>query len=307
MKTNPKSSFWKALKNQTGFSLPEVLIGGAILAGVALAGATLFKNQSTAQNIVNADQQLTMYHAALAKTLENTHHCNATFKYKYLASATEIGATDDIDSIRLCESNCNLDADAGTVNVAAAPFISEGDNIDRNSNQRMWQLQSIVPMNSLNNTGVLRLRFNYINTRLGGRFAAKDVLLNLRFNSTNGTFTECFNDQESSVNNLSNDLCDTINATGITSDGRVSYWDEVQQKCLLRGAAGTGTGDLKNCSAQGLMVEGINSNGIVSCRSVGQGFEPGPSTVPSIVDNCANGDKARLAWISGKLRILCQP
>jgi hypothetical protein len=306
MKSTSKPSFWKTLKIQAGFTLPEVLIGGAILAGVGLAGATLFKNQSTAQNIVNADQQLTMYHSALAKTLENTHHCNATFKYKYLAGATEIGSIDDINSIRLCESNCNLDADAGTVTIAAIPFITEGENIDRNSTMRIWRLQSIVPMNSLTSTGTLRLRFSYTNARVGGRFVAKDVLLNLRFSPTDGRFKECFNDQESNVNNLSNDLCDTINTTGVTSDGRVSYWDEAQQKCLLRGAAGTSTPELKNCSAQGLMVEGINSNGIARCRPVGQGFNAAPS-VNSTSDNCASGDRARLVWQSGALRVLCQP
>lgn len=304
METTPKPSIWKVL-NHRGFTLPEVLVGGAILAGVALAGATLFKNQSTAQSKVTAEQQLTLYHAALAKTLENTHHCNATFQYKY--NTTSIGsATDDLTVLRLCESNCNLDSDAGTVTLAATPFIREGDFIDRAQAQRNWRLLSIVPMNNLTSTGVLRVRFTYANARSQNREVTKDVLLNLRFNPADGRFKECFNDQESSVNNLSNDLCDTINTTGVTSDGRVSYWDEAQQKCLLRGASGTSTGELKNCATQGLMVEGINSNGIARCRTVGQGFVPGAS-VNTASETCASGERARLVWSANQLRVTCSP
>jgi prepilin-type N-terminal cleavage/methylation domain-containing protein len=39
-------NIFKSFSGQRGFTLPEIMIGGAIVAGVALAGATLFKNQS---------------------------------------------------------------------------------------------------------------------------------------------------------------------------------------------------------------------------------------------------------------------
>jgi prepilin-type N-terminal cleavage/methylation domain-containing protein len=246
-----KRSLWNVIKAQSGFTLPEVMVGGAILAGVALAGATLFKNQMDAQRRMNADQQLAVYHANLTKTLENVHHCNATFQTFNLASATSIGPTDPINEVKLCESNCNLDSDASSVVPAATPFITPGQQIGTGgpaSAQQLnhWYLKSITPVDTITGTGSLRLRVSYIDgtNKNGGREVKKDIIVNLRFSEA-GRFVECFNNQESAVNNLSNDLCDTINSTGVSSDGRLVYWDEAEQKCKLNT-------NVKNCTAQGI-------------------------------------------------------
>jgi hypothetical protein len=54
------------------------------------------------------------------------------------------------------------------------------------------------------------------------------------------------------------------------------------------------------------MVEGINSNGIARCRTVGQGFVPGTSVNPT-QEECTNGDIARLVWVANQLRVTCSP
>lgn len=299
-----KRSLWNFIKAQSGFTLPELMVGGAILAGVALAGATLFKNQMDSQRRMNADQQLAMYHSNLTKTLENVHHCNATFQYLYGTAGT-FNTGLEINEVRLCESNCNLDSDAGSVVASGTPFISMGQVIGTGgptTAQQLnhWYINSITPTSDITGTGSLRLRVSYIDStnKNSGREVKKDIIVNLRFNQA-GRFMECFNNQESAVNNLSNDLCDTINSTGVSSDGRLVYWDETEQKCKLNT-------NVKNCTAQGMMVSGITSNGTVICRSVSTGFDPSTS-VNTTSDTCAAGEKARLVWDGTRVRVTCAP
>jgi type II secretory pathway pseudopilin PulG len=82
----------KFFLNSGGFTLPEVLIGGAILAGVALGSATLFQNQKKAQRSVEYDQKLAIYHSQLSRTMGTASNCNATLKSIYATPPTSIAA-----------------------------------------------------------------------------------------------------------------------------------------------------------------------------------------------------------------------
>jgi type II secretory pathway pseudopilin PulG len=277
------------IRTSAGFTLPEVMVGGAIMAGVALAGATLLKNQADSQKRLNADQSLMMFHSTLTKTLENPHHCNATFKFKYGEAITSELV---IPAIELCGANCNLDADAGTVTKSATPFFTAGDFIkNTQDNRQYWKLSDIRTKNALNKTGVARLIFTYDDVRPPGRKVYKEALVNLRF-SNDGKLMECFNDQESSVNNLSNDLCKSLG-------NDLVVWNEETQKCELKDA-------VEDCSEHGKMVVGISSTGEVTCRDVGQGFDP----VGSFDDRqatCEAGSNAKTIILpNGKLGVICE-
>lgn len=293
-----KSTFWNSIKGNAGFSLPEVMIGGAILAGVALTAATLFKDQTKAQQRINFDQQLNQFHGTLTKMLDNVHNCNATYSSAY--GSTSIGPSNVPGAYVVCANNCNLEADAQTV-VPGTAVAAAGSYIETANSKQVWMLQNVAHMNTLTATGQLRIRFTYqLNPRLGNRTVTKDSIVNMRFDKT-GKFVECFNDQESTVNNLQNDLCDAINSTGVDSNGRLTTWDENLQKCVLTGSAAA---PVKDCTAAGMMVEGISSGGVMHCRPISTGFDPAP-LINGSTTTCAAGSNATLVFSGGQLSVQC--
>jgi hypothetical protein len=129
----------------------------------------------------------------------------------------------------------------------------------------------------------------------------------VRFNKDalagNVGFKECFNDQESSVNNLQSDICKSLYPamTNITSSGALVFWDESSQSCKLNG---TTSAPLIDCMTQGMMVEGIRSDGTAHCRSISQGFDPSP-----MVDStsCSANTNVILVWSGSQLKVTCVP
>jgi prepilin-type N-terminal cleavage/methylation domain-containing protein len=297
---------------ESGFSLTEIMIGMAILAGVALAGATLFKNQSRAQARIEQDQMLSQYHSSLSKTLRNNFNCNATFKFK--ADATLVGGADDISMINLCNTsiggNCVYPADISSIQPIS--FIQEGDWVDGGAASRqIWTLTKIEYKNnsSLTTTGSLPLRMTYtLNPKLGTRSVTRDTSVNLRFSS--GKFKECFNDEESTIDNLQNDVCKSfspLNSNGVV-DGLV-YWDDASQTCKLKGATTTGAAVVKDCSTiPGQIVNGIGSDGKVKCKTIN--FGAASSNADAIIDSTSctisASSKVKLVWTGTKVKLDCQ-
>ena len=329
-------TLWKKYLSQKGFTLPEVMIGGAIIAGVALAGASLFKDQSRAQARVQHDQLLNQFHASLVKTFENSLNCNATLR-PYFGLST-IGATDLISDVRTCTTSgvnytkCVEGASPEEI-TAAGRLAVEGNYIDQegdgssytrvtnpttlvsslalatpatpstvNTSRRIWTLTSIAPAGSVNKTGAFLLNVSYtLNPRIGVRTLTKQISLNVRF--ANGVFQECFNDQKSSISNLQNDVCrslSSLSSTGVLSDGRVAIFNDSTQQCEMNP-------NLKDCTSQGLMVEGIRSDGTVHCRSISEGFNPSPS-IDGTSSSCSlSTSTAKLQWSGGQLKVVCTP
>lgn len=299
------------IKGQSGFTLPEIMIGSAIMAGVALAGATIFRNQSRSQARIENDQTLSIFHSALVKTLTDVHNCNATFKEYF--NATQVGNIPfdtNPGAVRLCDpasGTCNSDFNPETVQPLLTPFIQPGDWIDRTAatSRRIWRLTSATMQNVLTDTGALRIRFVYtINPNIETRSVTKDLTVNLRFTPVSpgvAQFKECFNDQESSLNNLQNDVCKSMFPAGIATMGALVNWNDATQTCAPQGSY---TSPIKDCSTNGLMVEGIHSDGTVHCRSLTEGF----NTVP-VIDSagCLATSKVQLSWVGSKVKVICVP
>ena len=315
---------------ESGFSLTEIMIGMAILAGVALAGATLFKNQSRAQARIEQDQMLSQYHSALSKTLRNNWNCNVTFQAKY--NQTSVGGADDISIIKLCDKNISGNCEytiSSTTGIpkelvltdilpTSVPFIQEGSWIDGSDSvsKQIWTFTKIEYKNntSLTTTGSLPLRMTYtLNPKLGTRSLTRDTSVNLRFSS--GKFKECFNDEESSIDNLQNDVCKSfspLNSNGVNSNGvpdGLVYWDDASQTCKLRGSITTGAQVVKDCSTTpGQIVNGIGSDGKVKCKTINFGasssnadalIEPASCTITA-------SSKVKLVWTGTKVKLDCQ-
>jgi prepilin-type N-terminal cleavage/methylation domain-containing protein len=308
-----KKDMWQLIRDELGFSLPEIMVGSAILAGVALAGATIFRNQARSQARAEHDQTLNSYHASLAKQMANDHNCNATMRSWNQYGRGIVGDTDFLAGVYYCSGvTCHTDFDASNTNAGGC-LIKEGLWIDQDCDptkvgKRIWKLDKIYPVSGINKTGILRLRFEYImNPDLDSRRVIKDINLNLRFNedAVSGPvgFKECYSENESSINNLQKDLCKSMfnNFTNVGSDGGLVIWNEATQSCDLNG---TPDSPLKNCSAQGLMVAGIRSDGTVHCRSVSVGFNPTPVTDSAA---CTATSKVKLDWVGSKVKATCVP
>jgi hypothetical protein len=251
--------------NERGFSLTEVMVGGGILAGVALASAQMFKDQKSAQRKVDNEQKLTIYHQGLSKNLSDASNCNATMKAAgFTSGAIPTGAS--ITRIAKCTANCEEkdgDQDHKAIDVTAgADLATTGNFID---GTRAWKVLNVSTKSGRSTTGPVILKVDYqMNSDLVGgatKVVSKDIVVNARFDG--GVFQECVNSQESNVNNLQSDFCKTLNYGNVSStgtSGQLARWDEATQRCII--------GTDKDCSAQGLVVDGIDSNGLVKCRKL---------------------------------------
>lgn len=301
----------KFLKSQRGFSLTEIMVGGAVLAGVALAGAKLLKDQKFAQKSVEHDQKLALFHSNLIKTLSETAHCNATMR-QVLPSAGAL-ATPSVTTLYKCvpsaSNKCADDNNTTTDNsfdayttgaYAGTALLSVNDYTDQTL---VWQVASMQFLDARSTTGTSRLRVTYaINPKIGKKRISKDIFLNLRF--TAGSFKECINNKESSINNLQNDLCKSLNLSEgeFDSSGRIAVWDEATQTCKVTGS--------KNCSNDyNAQVEGIGDDGVVRCKPILYLDEPTEMANPTQTATCPSGQKPQMYWdgVGKKMVIRCSP
>jgi hypothetical protein len=231
---------------QGGFSLTEVTIGAAILTGVALTGAKLFKNERTAQRSTELDQKLSFYHQALTKILNMSENCNATMKniFNTASPITPIS----FDKIYTCTSSCSdpntgdLYYDAYTPGAySGTPLVSVNEFIDKTDT---WYVCKMEIVEGRVSSGLVRLRIGYcMNEKLKNYKISKDIFINTRFNL--GKFRECVDGKENAIINLQNDLCRTI-----TSGGVYVEWDEATQTCQPKASGTCQSGEMMDGRAE---------------------------------------------------------
>jgi hypothetical protein len=307
--------FLRILSSSTGFSLTEIMVGGAVLAGVALAGAQLLKNQKFSQRRVEHDQSLSLFHSNLLKSMNLTSNCNATMK-AILPSSTSALAATSVSTLYMCvpgspagnkcaDDNASADQSFDAYTPGAyqgTTLLSNGQFID---NTRVWQVSGMQILDARTTTGTSRLRITYsMNNRVGKKTISKDIFLNLRFTAA-GHFKECINNQESNINNLQNDLCKSLNLSEgtSTSDGRLAVWDEVTQTCRVVGS--------KDCSTQyNMSVDGIGADGVARCRPIVTPSDASDLGSPvQTSGSCPTGQKPQMYWdgATKKMVMRCAP
>lgn len=276
----PLKLFNKLISSERGFSLTEVLVGGGILAGVALAGARMFNDQKMAQKKVADEQKLNLYHQNIVKQMNLASNCNATFKLagRYNQPFTAgfaltnglkgcIGAT-CMDTNKNPDGTINLKQDANTVDVGttnALLTIGPGNYVD---SSQIWYAESAIVNTARTTTGPVAIRVTYrMNPRIGTKSVVKDVVVNARFSG--GVFKECLSGQESNINNLQNDFCKSLNFDELASTGanhgKLAVWNEETQTCEI--------GTQKRCDTPGMVVDGLDSTGTIRCRPIVQSNE----------------------------------
>lgn len=307
--------FFRALNNEYGFSLTEVIVGGGILAGVALAGAKMFKDQKFAQKSVENEQKLAMLHNTLNKTMNISANCNATFKNAGITSGP-IPANFQFNTLNNCGSNCKDTNNNGAASVAnrnelnhkasdvgvGGPFLSRNSWAD---GTRTWYVTDmrVASATPITNSGPVIVRVSYKlgpdSSSTSGKTVNKDIIVHTRF--FNNSFQECVNKQEGSINNLQNDFCKSINYQGFNTSGEVqkngqfARWDEATQTCIM--------GTDKDCSQPGWTVDGVDSLGNMKCKPLQRGDDAvylQDQAAPVI--QCANPE---LRYENGKMRMVC--
>lgn len=289
-----KTSLNTLLKSQSGFSLTEIMVGGAILAGVGLAGTMMFKDQRVAQKQIDDDQKLVSFHQALIKTMTSTANCNATFNNRYGSSIPQ----GQVEIFGCSGSACSdPKTDAGSVTRTAQPMYTYNTSGNYwTDNQRVWQINNIEVAQTVSRSGPVRLKVTYRkNPELPNpKTISKDINLNVRFNNSGG-FKECTNNQESSLNNLQNDICKSLNYGQADSDGMVAKWNEDSQSCEMQTS-------VKSCGP-GLVIEGIRADGSVHCKPATQFFNNDGSKDSNTVGPCPG--QTKMIWSGGKMVIQC--
>jgi hypothetical protein len=253
-------SFFTKIFNQAGVSLPEILVGAGILAGVSLAGSKLMQDQKVAQKRVEHDQKLADYHQALVRTLSSAGNCNATLRNFYNLNII----SGSVPVLRRCTSGCNevrnrnTSYDASSVTGSVA-IITPGASSFTDDTQNWAMTQVVVDStSSVTRSGRLVLKATYRH-KISNKSIIKDIPLNVRFDG--GLFKECLNAEENSVVNLQNDLCKTMNL--VNSSGTIEttagLWNESTQNCQVQ--------ITKTCGV-GMQYAGVDSTGRLRCQPV---------------------------------------
>ena len=304
-------SFYRSAFNrfsQGGFSLTEVMIGGAILAGVGLGAAQMFKDQKKAQSLINSEKNLANFHANLVKHISNAKNCNATFRHLNNFPSSSFPST--IPSIFSCE-NCNVENVKYTAanSIGTTPYISENSWIENvqgatNLSTRTWRIApgglGIVPFTGGTGRSILRVTYE-LNPDINGGNAkrvTKDVNLNLRFTKdATPVFRECMSSESGNVTNLQNDIC--LSMTQVSSSGRIMNWNDNLGRCEV---VGDYNNPLKRCPDNHMAVGGIQADGTVQCKSLTDGVPPSNLVNPGA---CAAGQGVRLYMSGGRINLGC--
>lgn len=303
----------KVVLKQAGFSLTEVMVGGAILAGVGLAGARMFKDQKVAQVRVEQDASLTAFHNQFVKFLQNANNCNATLRDYYGSAGGTWSPPSGIYRCSGC-TNATVNYDASGASIPnssrelwmALPNPTSGTWIEdilgeSGKGTKSWKVMGWT-LTTPAATGRATLRVTYkASEARGGRTLTKDVNLSLRFSQETNPplFRECLSGLESSVNNLQNDICNGM-TDQFDSTGVIMRWNDATQECER---IGSGSLKVKVCPA-GTVVEGVRADGSVHCKSLVDGVVPARDLMIESPQNCGSG-RTKLELVDGKLVTRC--
>jgi hypothetical protein len=290
-------------------SLTEVMLGGAVLAGLGLAAAQLFKDQRNSQRRIELDQTLSSFHGNLARLMNRSSNCNATMKMILANGSQGIPIKTSVAGLYKCTDRCfddNAEANLGFDAFTSGAYLSNNNMLVSNNQfidgTQTWKVKSITIPEALTRSGSFRFTLTYeLTIPAFKKSVSKDIVLNARFNGS--VFMECINGQESSVNNLNNDMCKTWNLNedpGSPTDiGKVSYWDSALQTCVILGR--------KDCTDPGMRIKGIRSDGIIECEKVVGSTDASNLEDDSTVANCSPSQKAQVYFdsVQKKIKVQC--
>jgi prepilin-type N-terminal cleavage/methylation domain-containing protein len=269
------------LKNSFGFSLIEILIGVALIGGIALSASQIFKQQNEGLKYQQLVAELDTYHADLRRIIQDVNNCNASFGVDDLHHPVNIGEL--TSSLNLCCPNglpCAIDPLTNpcsrmvdqrlALNTNIHAHLSTGDTILNNSFTVLrWDFKDYSTGNNVpwiqNTTSgkVIRrvdLRVHYrMNHNLAG---PKDFIkvIPLGFHFAGPKFQGCMTQESSAKNSLVKEICEGLNAQ--TRNKKLANWfeNEAVERCEWLDTTASHT-----CPS-GQVFLGINSLGDKICN-----------------------------------------
>lgn len=307
---------------QTGMSLVEVMIGGAMLAGVALVGAELFKRQSSATQDVVARAELDAYHNKLASILSDARNCNATF-----SSVSMISSNTGTYTLYMCCPNqstnpsCSLTQSSclqSSIPMTDQKLILYSDpwgTTPPPGTKGGFTARYIYLFNS-SETGsivaptgggvvkaIIQIEYRLLRPYLssgssGAGRVIRKIPLNFKF-SGSGVFLGCVDGESGSKNTLQQELCRTLGP-------RLTYYSSGTDKCEYLNTTPTHscpgiTGDPRS------ILIGLNSNGDPVCRSGVDAFNESDIINPAAASDCGPGKNVGFYYdsVSKTIRVQC--
>lgn len=310
----------KYLFHQSGFSLVEITLGLALMSGLGLAIAQLFRDQNRAITKNTHDSELSVFHNKLSETMSTAANCNATLK-KLFPTSSAISSV-DVTTLYICNpattlcaddnSESDLSFDAYTTEAyEGEEYFKVGDYIDRvaaisaTANKEIWMIQAMRIMGSKTESGTIRLRITYqknprIAAQSGNNTTAKDIILSVRM--FDGKFKECMNPSEANLVNAQRDLCKSLNPDESTTldDGEMALWNEEKQTCIVSG--------VKDCSSlPGFSIDGLNSEGKLTCKSTIHSTDASAIANSTLISCPSNNYKLQFNSTTKKIGVVCAP
>jgi hypothetical protein len=294
---------------QSGMSLLEVMISGAMLAGLALVGAELFKGQSSAIKDVIDRSELDNYHNMISAVISDARNCNANLANSIGFPTVSLSNTQFLKCCpnQVSNPNCTLAADSclGGTSIqntdvqTLAPFVPTGTDPPPGTKGgftlRGAELLNAAESGSVtapSGTGVVkaillveyRLLHREMNSGINAGIVKRKIPLYLKFSPDK--FIGCVDGESGSKNTLQQELCRTF--------GDQADYDPETDKCKLN--------SLSTSDCYPLISAGFDTNGNPVC-SFADLIDSNGST------NCQNASSVGFVYnaITNTIRVQCTP
>ena len=285
---NRWNSLLKMKLGSDGFSLMEMMVGGAILIGASLAAVKMFSDQKISQRKIELDRILDAHISMLKMTLAAKTNCNATMQTGSIVNCTLVHGP---AFVAPCSKAIN---NMATINSLISDFpttlnaikSTSGDVVtvgSRINDQNTHVLNSIAVVNP-GQTGLVRLNLDYRAVQFGTTIR-RSLFVPIKF-SADGTY-ECMDDKMGVEKTLQKEGCEAL---GVYGDYAADAQDCANRNIKALDSAGVGQ---FSCPA-GNDVVGVRSTGEVICATVNSHFIPNSNTVSPTPATGCNGKQVRL-------------
>lgn len=306
---------------QSGFSLVEAMVGGALIAGLGLMGASIFSQQSSKVNYVDAQEKLNSYHNNLRRMFSEENHCNAL-----LASSVPVSSlapvsintccpagsvSCEITGISSCLANVDEPIKVPPTNKKEVLSVDKTKASNFTDNTRRIRLDSIKYYDpfkqeyvatmsaNANKNFEMHLTYELLNVKGGPPFIRKIIPLSLRF-AESGVFRGCSTNRIGSNETARKELCESLN--GLNPDYAMVAW--------VVDANGVGKCEALNTQNKikcdgGLVLYGISSTGHPICRSILNTADQG-KMINNVPGACQTGTSIRFEKVNGRIVVVCE-
>ena len=291
-----KKSWWQA-----GVSLPEVMIGGALLAGLGLVGAEMFKQQNNATKYAAVRSELDAFHNNVVKLVSDYRHCNANLFGAFGATTVTSASLPANSLVQCCPS-----AGCAVTGTQCTPGFTFGGNttaiLTKNGSLGPGTLASGFTPTDIqlhDSTGALsvtsagsniikkaeiRITYTMKGQLLGPPTIIKTIPIQLKFTTT-GAFSTCVDAELNTKNTLQQELCKGL-------DQNLVQYNPITDKCERKITTPT-----HSCPT-GEVLLGLDSNGNKICRSADATFIQSQAINPADATTCGGNPNVKFTWDS---------